>query len=188
MLLAAHGNEGDAARSSSGYAQGYGIRSSAGLQGRHFERPDLIWVSADIAQGPGRPTRAVSLTWLQWSKRSGATSRPDEYVLPAQRPADPARTGVVRVSRSGHGRRRLFGASFAASPSGRHRGAHYPHTLRHAYADHVVRHADIRIAQIVLGHTTIATTEIYIGRPTLDELKRFLRRRRFRASETEQPF
>src|SRR5262249_874240 len=46
----------------------------------------------------------------------------------------------------------------------------YPHLLRHAYASHVARFADIRSAQFLLGHKDIATTELYVSRPTPDEL------------------
>ena len=46
----------------------------------------------------------------------------------------------------------------------------HPHLLRHAFADHIARHAGIRNAQFLLGHADIATTEIYLGQPTLDDL------------------
>ena len=50
-------------------------------------------------------------------------------------------------------------------------GAHMrPHLLRHAYADHVARQAGVRTAQFLLGHANLATTELYLGKPTLDEL------------------
>jgi len=47
----------------------------------------------------------------------------------------------------------------------------HPHLLRHAYADHIAKHAGVRNAQALLGHATISTTEIYLGAPTPDELK-----------------
>lgn len=46
-----------------------------------------------------------------------------------------------------------------------------PHSLRHAFGDHVTRQAGLRAAQEVLGHADVSTTEgTYTGRPTLDEL------------------
>jgi integrase len=83
-----------------------------------------------------------------------ADVRLDEYVVPAQRfhnpPFNTDRRDLRHSSSSSQAPRQLVirvteRAGIAAHVS--------PHDMRHAYAEHIARKTDTRIAQHLLGHT-----------------------------------
>jgi len=142
-----------------------------GLQGRHFERPDFVWVSTDIAKG-GRERWVPVLDDLKpVVEEIRANVGPDEFVLPAQRWRDPGSNQdrgdlKTRASSSQALRTLVMGVAKRAGIK-----AHiYPHLMRHAYGDYIARTAGLKVAQHLLGHAGVGTTETYIGKPTLGEL------------------
>ncbi len=152
-----------------------GLRNAElrGLQGRHFQRPGFIWVSADIAKGKRERRVPVVAQLDQVVEEIRRTVQVNHFVLPAQRWRDPG------VNRDMADKRDYQSSSNALRQLVRRVGRRagiaaplHPHLLRHAYADHIAKHAGVRNAQALLGHATISTTEIYLGAPTPDELRR----------------
>jgi integrase/recombinase XerD len=150
-----------------------GLRSAElrGLQGRHVQRPGVVHVSADIAKGGRGRWVPATLELVPILEEIRADVAPDEYVLPAQRWRDPGGNSEKRDYRKRASSaqalyylvRRVGERAGIAAPI-------HPHLLRHAYGDHIARHAGTRVAQFLLGHSGIGTTETYLGAPTLDEL------------------
>jgi integrase len=142
-----------------------------GLQGRHFQRPGWVWISADIGKG-GRERWVPVLPDLEpIAEEIRAHVALDEYVLPAQRWRDPgANTRRDDLARHRSSAQALYYLVKRVAARAGVRADVGPHTMRHAFGDHVARYAGMRNAQYLLGHAGIGTTESYVGEPTLDEL------------------
>ncbi|NSL54109.1 site-specific tyrosine recombinase XerD [Uliginosibacterium aquaticum] len=108
--------------------------------------------------GKGAKERLVPLgEWaLEWVKRYLAEARP--VLLKA--PCDD-----VFLTRFGSAMsRQMFWNTIKQHASNAAIDTHLisPHTLRHAFATHLLNHgADLRVVQLLLGHADISTTQIY---------------------------
>ncbi len=109
--------------------------------------------------GKGRKERLVPLGGeaLQWTERYLQDGRPE---LMRGRLSD---TLFVTARGDGMSRQAFW---FRLRKYGRESGVstHFsPHTLRHAFATHLLNHgADLRSVQLLLGHSDLSTTQIYI--------------------------
>jgi integrase/recombinase XerD len=98
------------------------------------------------------PARDALAAWLAHLDREATRIRPrSPWLFPAR-------------GRRGHMTRERFFVLVKdlAHLAGLNAAAVSPHTLRHAFATHLLANgADLRVIQTLLGHASIATTEIY---------------------------
>jgi integrase/recombinase XerD len=110
--------------------------------------------------GKGDRERLVPLgeeaqLWLERYLRRG---RPDvlqdrqtSYLFPTRRSERMTRQAFWHIVKR-----------YAAKAQVEHRKHLSPHTLRHAFATHLLNHgADLRVVQMLLGHSDVSTTQIY---------------------------
>jgi integrase/recombinase XerD len=153
------------------------------LQGRHFARPGFVWFSADIAKGKTERWVPVPAELAHVAGDIRATAQSDHYVIRAYHGGGlKLREPTCRIGY--HALRHLV------VEVGRRAGIAaciHPHLLRHAYGDHVARHAGLRVAQALMGHASVQTTaSTYVDRPALDELAVSVRGLRYSESHGER--
>lgn len=149
------------------YASGLRVSELVGL------REDQINTRQGVVRvlGKGRKERLVPLgeSALEWLQRYMQAARP---VLVRGQASD----HLFPSRRQGCLTRQAFW--YAIKRYARHAGirsALSPHTMRHAFATHLLNHgADLRVVQLLLGHSNVSTTEIYthVARARLQELHR----------------
>jgi integrase/recombinase XerD len=148
------------------YATGLRVSELVGLK--------LSQVSLDMGVvrvlGKGNKERLVPLgeEAIDWLKRYCATARADLG-------GDAKAEAVFVTARRGPMTRQAFWQLIKrhAVTAGIARTALSPHTLRHAFATHLLNHgADLRVVQLLLGHSDITTTTIYthVARERLKQL------------------
>jgi integrase/recombinase XerD len=154
-----------------------GLRNSElrGLTGRHFHRPDFIDVSSDIAKNSDARWVPIIEELRPVVAEILETCQADEFVLKSNRAGrQMSSSGLQRLVRRVAER---AGISQAVTP----------HTLRHAFADSVARQTGPLIAQSMLGHKSLATTQVYLGETTLEELAAAVARVSFGLRRTGGP-
>jgi len=110
------------------------------------------------------PMGEEAVVWLERYLRDGRSSllngRPSDVVFPSQRGEQMTRqTFWHRIKHHA----KVAGIDKSLSP----------HTLRHAFATHLLNHgADLRVVQMLLGHSDLSTTQIYthVAKARLQEL------------------
>jgi site-specific recombinase XerD len=150
-----------------------GLRNAElrGLQGRHFARDGVVWVSADIAKGKRERTLPVIPDLRLVVEEIRANVAVEEYVLPAQRFRNPpANTERQNLRLQPSSPQALIALVMRVAAHAEIATHVTPHDLRHAYAEHIARNADTRIAQHLLGHANLGTTDVYLGHPRLDDM------------------
>ena len=135
---------------------------ATGLRVSELVSLNVAQVSLDMGvvrvMGKGSKERLVPLgeEALDWIRRYLSEARPP---LLAGRLSD-----VLFVTHRGEGMtRQMFWYLIKkhAAQGGLHKPLS-PHTLRHAFATHLLNHgADLRVVQMLLGHADISTTQIY---------------------------
>lgn len=136
------------------YATGLRVSELVGLQ------PDQLSLSQGLVRviGKGGKERLVPLgeEALNWVGRFISAARPQ---LLAGQPCD----ALFPTRRGGGMTRQAFWYRIKKHAlSAGIRQALSPHTVRHAFATHLVNHgADLRVVQLLLGHSSLSTTQIY---------------------------
>jgi integrase/recombinase XerD len=135
---------------------------ASGLRVSELVNLSVAQVSLDMGvtrvMGKGSKERLVPLgeEALDWVKRYLAEARP---LLLGGKLSD-----ALFVTQRGEAMtRQMFW--YLIKKHAQHGGVHKPlspHTLRHAFATHLLNHgADLRVVQMLLGHSDISTTQIY---------------------------
>lgn len=140
------------------------------LAGRHFARPGFIWVSPDIAKGGRERMVPIGPDLEPVAVEIIAAVALDELVLPSLRSFNPGVNTDMRPVPNPLSPDGLIDlvAGIAERAGIAHRVT--PHQLRHYFGEAVTSAKGIHTAQELLGHASIQTTQIYAGKPSLDDL------------------
>jgi integrase/recombinase XerD len=152
-----------------------GVRNAElrGLRVRDFARAGFIEIPADVAKG-GRPRTLPVVPELQRIVDDiRASANPDHFILGRSSaggwgPYTFEREDATRPMSSQTVQRCVRQLAERAGIPGKVT----PHTVRRAHAEHIARHVRLWLAKELLGHADVQTTQIYVGKPSLDDLSR----------------
>jgi integrase/recombinase XerD len=136
------------------YATGLRVSELVSLEvGQLNTRQGVVRVSGKGAKERLVPLGEEALDWLQryttQARGELCRGRPVNALFPTQRGAAMSRQAFWYLIK-----RYALKAGVRTTLS--------PHTLRHAFATHLLNHgADLRVVQMLLGHSDISTTQIY---------------------------
>ncbi len=136
------------------YATGLRVSELVDLK---FEQLSLTQGVVQIVGKGGRerliPIGEEALEWLEIYLKDGRemllSGRQSDYIFVTNRGSNMTRQAFWHIIK-----RYAFDAQITKPLS--------PHTLRHAFATHLLNHgADLRVVQLLLGHVSLSTTQIY---------------------------
>ena len=144
-----------------------GLRVSE-LVGLRVDQPNLRGGFLRVT-GKGAKERLVPMndTAMDWLARYVEAARPQLLAGSGSEALFPSREGEFMTRQAFWYRIKLLGQAAGITR------ALSPHTLRHAFATHLLNHgADLRVVQMLLGHSDLSTTQIYthVANARLQEL------------------
>jgi integrase/recombinase XerD len=132
------------------YAAGLRVSEAVRLRPTAIDSQRMV---IRVAQGKGQKDRYVMLSpkLIDTLRRYWRAARPKEWLFPGKRPGQPiTRSAVESACQSA---RRRSGIPKPVTP----------HSLRHAFAVHLLESGtDVRTIQLLLGHRSLATTARYL--------------------------
>jgi len=132
------------------YAAGLRISEATHLRVRDIDSQRMV---LRVEQGKGNTDRYVMLSprLLEFLRTYWRIGRPQHWLFPGSPPDKPIDPNTVR--QACHAARRRAGITKPVTP----------HTLRHAFATHLLESGtDVRTIQLLLGHRSLATTSRYL--------------------------
>ena len=142
------------------YGSGLRTEEALHLEPRHVDSKRMV---LRVEQGKGRKDRLVMLpnVLLKELRECWKRYQPQRYILEGKHPGQPMAATTVQ---------RAFRAARLQAGITKHVT---PRSLRHAFATHLLnRGADLRVVQLLLGHSDLSTTQIYthVARERLKDL------------------